>query len=374
VSTAVLITPKHPYKGDDGEIRVARLLAEASASCCTTKVIALSEQPGPVECPVDVVEVRKPPVRLARLAVESLIKRRSLLHVRFAPPDLVTALRRERADVFLAYRDYMAEAPLQAGKPSAEERLAVLAGPLESLVMEETSRLNPLVAVERRRTRRDEIRAVREASEGICLSDTEIAALGPDAGKPLRRLDLVLPPATQPAGLDDPVALFVGDRTWKPNREALEQVLRQWPQIHSRVPSARLLVAGRPGRGERSGQLAGVEVLGFVDDLDAVWQQAGVLIAPVTIGGGVRVKVLDAARHGVPVVATPAAVGSISDYLPVRGSATGEELVDDAASLLADRGERRRRGAELYEANAGRNAAGFVEAQVAEILTYAPAA
>ena len=63
-------------------------------------------------------------------------------------------------------------------------------------------------------------------------------------------------------------------------------------------------MAGQPARRERPPRVPGVRWLGFVDDIDGLYRSARVLVAPVAIGGGVRVKVLEAAARGLPVVAT----------------------------------------------------------------------
>src|SRR5262249_32047715 len=88
------------------------------------------------------------------------------------------------------------------------------------------------------------------------------------------------------------------------------------------------------------------------------------LLAPVPIGGGVRVKVLDAARHGLPVVGTPEAIGSIGDYLPVEPARTDEELCRRAVVLLSSTDRARRAGGHLYQANPDRLRSGFVHEQV----------
>ena len=72
----------------------------------------------------------------------------------------------------------------------------------------------------------------------------------------------------------------------------------------------------------------------------------------MAIGGGIRVKILEAAARGIPVVATGPALGSIGDYLPLAPVAETGELIDRAARLLRDREPARAAGAELFEANA----------------------
>jgi glycosyltransferase involved in cell wall biosynthesis len=48
-----------------------------------------------------------------------------------------------------------------------------------------------------------------------------------------------------------------------------------------------------------------VSVAGFVPDLAALYSRATISVAPIRIGSGVRVKVLEAFAASVPVVATP---------------------------------------------------------------------
>jgi hypothetical protein len=149
---------------------------------------------------------------------------------------------------------------------------------------------------------------------------------------------------------------------WAPNREAARQVQQFWPSIRAAVPTARLLMVGRGTENTRGGE--GVERLGFVENIDAIWGSVGILLAPVPVGGGVRVKILDAARRGVPVVANRAAIGSVDEYLPVSPALDEPRLIQFASELLADRSRRQRAGSALFEANRELAHAGFVERQL----------
>jgi glycosyltransferase involved in cell wall biosynthesis len=68
---------------------------------------------------------------------------------------------------------------------------------------------------------------------------------------------------------------------------------------------------------------ANVEITGYVPDVRPFLRRASVFLAPLFIGGGTRVKVLEALASGVPVVST--AVGC-----------EGLEVVDGTSVLLAD--------------------------------------
>jgi len=80
-----------------------------------------------------------------------------------------------------------------------------------------------------------------------------------------------------------------------------------FPLIRMRVPDAKFVIAGY-GPPEELTSIQrddpGVLVPGYVDDIDECYKKAAVFVAPIMIGGGVIVKILDAMAAGTPVVAT----------------------------------------------------------------------
>lgn len=96
--------------------------------------------------------------------------------------------------------------------------------------------------------------------------------------------------------------LFVGSLNSTFNRQGLEWLFAQvWPAVAARVPDVRLTIAGA---GPKLGLPDGVEQLGFVEDLDPLYAQAQVCVAPLLAGAGTRLKILEAMAHARPVVAT----------------------------------------------------------------------
>jgi glycosyltransferase involved in cell wall biosynthesis len=136
--------------------------------------------------------------------------------------------------------------------------------------------------------------------------------------------------------------LFLGLLSFHPNTVAADHLIRNiWPRILSALPEARLIVAGaRPDRLESYEQRpCGVTFAGFVDDLEKLYEQVAVVCCPILYGSGTRIKILEAAAHGKPVVST--AVGA--EGLSLR---EGSEILvrDDPGSfaeacirLLSDR-------------------------------------
>ena len=75
---------------------------------------------------------------------------------------------------------------------------------------------------------------------------------------------------------------------------------------------------------------SGVEVIGFVDDLDAILAQSRIAVVPLRYGAGMKGKILTSLRAGLPTV---------SSSIGIEGFALtpGEEiLVEDDPSMFAD--------------------------------------
>lgn len=93
-----------------------------------------------------------------------------------------------------------------------------------------------------------------------------------------------------------------------PNFDGLRWFIEAvWPLVRAELPGVRLLVAGFVADGlDAAGLLAApwVEHLGFVADLQGLYDQARLFVAPTRFSAGIPYKVHEAAAHGVPVVAT----------------------------------------------------------------------
>ena len=101
---------------------------------------------------------------------------------------------------------------------------------------------------------------------------------------------------------------FVGWYRYGPNEAAaLELIQHVMPRIRKLGGPSHLKLVGRdptPRMRAAARADADTEVTGEVPDVGSILRSAGILVCPIRAGGGTRVKILDAAALGVPVVST----------------------------------------------------------------------
>src|SRR5207237_3894426 len=102
--------------------------------------------------------------------------------------------------------------------------------------------------------------------------------------------------------------LFLGSLDWRPNQDGVQQLLDSiFPQVRAQDPATKLLVVGRnppEWLRDRVKTCPGVELHGSVPDVRPFMARAGVLAVPLRIGGGSRLKILEALASGLPVIST----------------------------------------------------------------------
>ena len=129
--------------------------------------------------------------------------------------------------------------------------------------------------------------------------------------------------------------LFVGSLWYRPNADGINWFLDHvWPKVLRAEPESTLtLVGSAPDMMRRHWELhSNVSAPGFVNDLDAVYAQANVVVVPVHSGGGSNIKVLECLGHQRPCVASMFTAQAFGDAL--RG---GEHLLlADSADQFAD--------------------------------------
>jgi glycosyltransferase involved in cell wall biosynthesis len=132
--------------------------------------------------------------------------------------------------------------------------------------------------------------------------------------------------------------LFLGALDWRPNLDGVEFLLNDiLPRLRSRLPDARLQIVGRrpPSHlAERVKRIAGVELHADVADVRPFLACSSVMVVPLRIGGGSRLKILESLAAGLPVVSTT--VGAEGLELEPGKDFLRADTAEELARMLAD--------------------------------------
>ncbi|MCX7670846.1 MAG: glycosyltransferase family 4 protein, partial [Anaerolineae bacterium] len=143
--------------------------------------------------------------------------------------------------------------------------------------------------------------------------------------------------------------VFVGAMDWPPNADAVlwfhHRVL---PLIRQALPAVQFYIVGKdpPPAIGRLAEEGAVHVTGFVEDVRTYLARAAVFVVPLRVGGGMRLKLLQALAMGKAIVSTTIGAEGIAvahgrDILLADDPAAFARCVVD---LLRDRNLRARLG------------------------------
>jgi glycosyltransferase involved in cell wall biosynthesis len=180
---------------------------------------------------------------------------------------------------------------------------------------------------------------VRQGAATIALTTSDAARLTELSGAPDRvhrvpaPFPSRLPPAETPLPGSPAVVLF-GSEGWRPNREGARWFVEAvWPRVRAALPQAVLHVLGPP-----VGSAAGVRTRPAPIDSREAFARGAVLVVPLHVAAGVRMKILEAWARGVPVVATPEAAQGL-DVISGQELLLAAEAEAFAAALCRLHGE-----------------------------------
>jgi glycosyltransferase involved in cell wall biosynthesis len=144
-----------------------------------------------------------------------------------------------------------------------------------------------------------------------------VVVLGQHDRDALLRLAPGLPVEVVPCAVRDPdvrrqpthppEVVFVGNFSYPPNVRAATILVRELlPALRRHRRDVRVaLVGADPPPAIRELAAPGIEVTGFVPSIDPWLARAAAFVAPITVGAGVKNKVVEAMAAGCPVVTTP---------------------------------------------------------------------
>ncbi|GAC1463447.1 MAG: glycosyltransferase [Isosphaeraceae bacterium] len=228
-------------------------------------------------------------------------------------------------------------AGVEAFHALAGARKIVMAHNVETLIWERygQTETNPMkrwyIREQCRKFERFERRVFGEVDRVVAVSPDDAALVKGRFGAPCvdvvdNGIDRAYFEAVRPDR--DPLRLlFLGSLEWRPNLDAVGLLLdRIFPAVRAAEPLAVLDIVGRnpsAALARRVAEVEGVRLHANVADVRPFLARSGVMAVPLRIGGGSRLKILEALATGLPVIST-------------RVGAEGLCLKDGEDLILAD--------------------------------------
>ena len=186
--------------------------------------------------------------------------------------------------------------------------------------------------------------AFRQMDAIVVFTDDDVAGIRAlHAEVPVVRIPFATAIPSRPlnaAGRPPATIVFVGSFVHPPNIDAACRLsVSILPRLTGDHPELRLAIVGHAPPDEvRALAGARVEVFADVPDVTPFLDRAAVVVAPLRMGGGMRVKVLEALAAGKAVVASPLAVKGlhVEHGREVLIADTDEALADAIGTLLVD--------------------------------------
>lgn len=194
-------------------------------------------------------------------------------------------------------------------------------------------------------TRKEEARVLNrfDLILGIQQDDVNILkAMAPSSevilvGHPCKTDPLPNPNASGPVS----IGFIASDMA--PNKAGLDDFLDHvWPCLREKFGEDILfLVAGSICNSAHISTDPQVRYIGFVDDVDDFYKRVSIIVNPVTFGGGLKIKTVEAMAKGRVVVTSLVGVDglSVTEKDGVLVSSTIDEFVSNLERLIADRSE-----------------------------------
>ena len=235
-------------------------------------------------------------------------------------PQMVEAVRRlaVRGDVDLWQAEWAGG--MSAFKGLGRARTLIMAHNVETVIWERyaATESNPIkrlyICEQARKFERFERRVFAAARRVVTVSPDDAALVAGRFGVPSERVDVVDNGIDRPffesvvAERDPNRVLFLGSLDWRPNLDAVGWLLDTiFPAVRAAEPGAILEIVGRNPPSalvRRASATPGVVLHANVADVRPHLAAAGVLAVPLRIGGGSRLKILEALATGLPVVSS----------------------------------------------------------------------
>ena len=387
---ALFLTPQLPYPPRQGSALrnyyLIKGLAEAGVqvdllSFATPEQVADLTSGGPLrQLCRQITLVPLPPPRSVPARLRTMLRGQSDMAARLASPNYAAALRQlltnNRYDVIQVEG-------LEQARYGLLARTHLASGTIRPRLIFDEHNAEYLIQKRAYQSDRKQIRTFAKAiysyvqyrrlvayERTVCRCADDIIAVSSADAAALAHLDARLAPRITiiPNGVDSvefaPVInptpplddwpsdslVFTGLMAYRPNEDGVVWFVRAvWPLVRAHKPQAQFYIVGaRPSRAVQAlASVPGVVVTGEVEDVKPYIAAATLYLVPLRVGGGIRLKLLQAMAMAKPVVSTSLGIEGV-DLVGGRDVAVADTATSFAATittLLDDSVSRDRLGA-----------------------------
>lgn len=140
------------------------------------------------------------------------------------------------------------------------------------------------------------------------------------------------------------IITFIGSKNII-NIDGIEWFLKEcWPKIIKKLPDTYLEIYGRIGDAIDLNYANNIRLYGNVDELHSAYQKSCLVIAPLRMGTGIKIKCVEALARGKALVATPCAAEGLEEFVDscYQIADTAEDFVNQCITILQDQPLRER--------------------------------
>jgi len=187
----------------------------------------------------------------------------------------------------------------------------------------------------------------------VSINDKKLIEKRGADSKNVEVLPIPIAPKKENQKTKNNIITFIGVLSWPPNRFGIQWFYKQvWPLIRNKAPNTQLAIIGAGITNETKKMIIDDKSVIYTGELMSLkkwYQQTKVVIIPIWMGSGIRIKLLEAMSKGKAIVSTTIGAEGIVNHKTAKAAGilladSPEEFSKKVVNLLVHDKERKKNG------------------------------